>query len=176
MALAAEVPLTDGGRHVALGLEQFGDRRDAGRQIQVDRRAEQAMRGPVGASGEEGRDLQAGGALARHQGRTRRRAYRCRGVSLSEAGAVGGELIEVRRALILTTEAAEVVDAEVVGEEDHDVRRGLLGAERQEAGKRGEEQAEEEAGHALVLASGGFVQRVKPTSVPSWTLVYSLSA
>ncbi len=67
-------------------------------------------------------------------------------------------------------------DAEVVGEQDHDVRRGLLGAERQEAGKRGEEQAEEEAGHTLVLASGGFVQRVKPTSVPSWTLIYSLSA
>jgi hypothetical protein len=112
------------------------------------------MRGTVGASGEEGRDLQAGGALARHQGGARRRAYRSGGVSLREAGAVGGELIEVRRTLVLAAETAEVVDAEVVGEEDHDVRRGLLGAERQEAGKRGEEQAEEEAGHALVLASG----------------------
>ena len=175
MALAAEVPLADGGRHVALGLEQFGDRRDAGRQVQVDRRAEQAVRGAVGASGEEGGDLQPGRALARHQGGARRRAHRGRGVSLREAGAVGGEPIEVRRALVLPAEATEVVDPEVVGEEDHDVRRGLLGAERQEAGKRGEEQAEEGAGHALVLASGRFVQRVKPTSVPSWTLVYSLS-
>jgi hypothetical protein len=33
MALAAEVPLADGGGHVALGLEQFGDRRDAGWQM-----------------------------------------------------------------------------------------------------------------------------------------------
>jgi hypothetical protein len=70
MALAAEVPLADRGGDVALRFEQFGDRRDAGWQVQVDRRAEQAMRGTVGASGEEGRDLQAGGALARHQGGT----------------------------------------------------------------------------------------------------------
>ena len=47
-------------------------------------------------------------------------------VSLGEPGAVGGELIEVRRALVLATEAAEVVDAEVISEEDHEVRWGLL--------------------------------------------------
>ena len=33
-------------------------------------------------------------------------------------------------------------------------------------------QAAEGKGHAFVLASGLFVQRAKPTSVPSWTLVY----
>jgi len=172
MALASEVPLTHRRRGVAPGLEQLGDRLDTFRKMRVDRCGEHAMRGAVGASGEEGRDLQAGRALARHQGRARRRADGGRGVGLREARPFSGELVEVRRPLVLATEAAEVVDAEVVGEKDHEVGRGLLRTERGEAGKHGEEQAEEEAGHALVLASGWFVQRAKPTSVPAWTLVY----
>ena len=97
------------------------------------------MRGTVAATGEERGDLQASRTLAGHQGRAGRRADRSRGVGLGETGAFGGKLVQVGRVLILTAEAAEVVDAEVISEEDDEVGRGLL------RGGRGErEQGTEE--------------------------------
>ena len=109
--------------------------------------------------------------MAGQESGTRRRADGSRGVGLGEAGAFGGELIQVGRVLILATEATEVIDAEVVGEEDDEVGRGLLRGGRDQREQGAEEQSEEEAGHALGLTSRRVVQRAKPTSVPSWTFV-----
>jgi len=162
VAFAAEVPLAYGRGGVALGLEQLRNRLHAGREVGVDRRAQQPVRAAVGAAGEEGRDLEAGRTLAGQQAGARRRADRSRGVGLREARAFGGEFVQVRRALVLAAEAAEVVDAQVIGEEDHEVGRRLLRAGGDEREQGAEDEAEDEAGHSLGLTSAQIVQRAKP--------------
>ena len=54
-----------------------------------------------------------------------------------EPQSVGGEPIEVGRAVLLAAVRAEVIDAEIVGEDEHDVRRPLLEGRRAIAGDNG---------------------------------------
>src|SRR5687767_5740183 len=66
--------------------------------------------------------MQPGRRLARQNRRTRRRTNRLCAVGRRETRALGGEPIQVRRAMFLAPVAGEVVDAEIVGEDEDDIR------------------------------------------------------
>ena len=70
--------------------------------------------------------------LARHEGAARRGAHGVAGVDLREAHAVGCDAVDVRRLNPFLAVAADVADAEVVGEDENDVgltTAGGLGAQ-----------------------------------------------
>ena len=90
------------------------------------------MGGSVGAAREEGRNLESGWALAGEKASARGRADGGGGVGLGEAGTFAGKLVEVRRLLVLAAEAAKIVDAEIICEENDEVGLGLLRPGRDE--------------------------------------------
>jgi len=83
-------------------------------------------------------DASAGRVLADEDARTRGRAERAGGVGLSEARATLGQAIDIRGLVEGATEAAEIMRAQVVGEDEDHVR--LVGGEGRE---RGEEACQE---------------------------------
>ncbi len=67
------------------------------------------------------------------------RAHRRIGVRLGKAQTAGGEAIDIRRLVLAPSVAGEIGVAEVIGEDEHDVRRrgGGLGGKRQRSGRGG---------------------------------------
>ena len=79
------------------------------------------------------RDASAGGVLTGQDARARRGAQRAGGIGLRESDAAGGQPVEVGRLMILAAEAGEVAPAQVVGEDQDDVR--LVRGEGRERGE-----------------------------------------
>ena len=74
-------------------------------------------------------------SFARKNGRARWRTDRLRAVRAGEAHAIAGQLIEVWRVMLAASVTRQVVDAEVIGQDEDDVRGSGNGAscyERQE--------------------------------------------
>ena len=141
----AEVPLAKVRRRVTRNLECFGERMVVGLEagdaigdeyadftvlvlteafLELHRRQMADGRGDAGT----------GRVLAGQDARASRRAERAGGIRLREPDAAGGQAIEVGRLMILAAEAGEVAPAEVVGQDQDDIRL-ICGDGR----KRGEE-------------------------------------
>ena len=60
--------------------------------------------------------------LACEQAGARRRADRLRAIGRRKAHPLRGEFVEIRRRLILAAIAGKIVDAEIIGEDQHDIR------------------------------------------------------
>ena len=141
----AEVPLAEVRRRIAGSLQRLGDRMVVGLEagdalgdeyadftvlviaeafLELHHREMADGRGDAGT----------GRVLAGQDARACRRTERARGISLRQADAAGGQAVEVGRLMILAAEAGEVAAAEVVGQDQDDVRL-ICGDER----KRGEE-------------------------------------
>ena len=130
----AEVPLADDGRRVAGLLQGLRQRALLQRQAVLRPRPDHADLQPVPHR-----------IAARHQGGPRRGADRLH-VELLEPRARRRELVEVRRLDLLAAVEADVGIAQVVGQDEDDVRFALLRTGRIEKG-RCDEQGQDEAAH-----------------------------
>ena len=131
--LRAEVPLARHAGCVILLLQHLGDRRVAG--IQPDRRTRQER--PV--------DAHARVVAAGEDRGSRRRAHRRRDVEICEAASLGSHAVEVRRGETFLPKRPDVRVAEIVAENDDDIRRTIRSVKR-----KGGEQEEEEHFHATM--------------------------
>src|SRR5262249_23031795 len=120
-AFTAQVPFADVCGGVSRRLERLGEGRLFERQLRGDDGAQQWLVGPVGAAGDEVGEVEALRVLAGDQRGARRRADGAGGVGGGELYAVGGEAVEVRRAVVGAAVTAEVAGAEVVDQDDDDV-------------------------------------------------------
>src|SRR5687767_5491946 len=125
----AEAPLADGRGGVTAGLEGFGEGHFIGRQRLLAGELGPILFGePIpGAFFLVVADRGVTEVLAGHQRAARRRAYRRAGVELREPHSFGGELVEVRRLDVTLAIAAELAEAEIVADDQDDVRRPLGG-------------------------------------------------
>lgn len=130
-ALETEAPLSVAGGGVAAGLQQLGD--GDGGVGNGDLAGEKALflvedAAPgVGVVADEG----VAHVVAGHQGAARGGANGLAGVVAGEADALGGEAVDVGGADVFLAVAAEFGIAEVVGDDENDVRfflRGGVGA------------------------------------------------
>ena len=155
----AEVPFAGEERGIAGGFQGFGERgRVEGEAVGVVGGEERGVAFPRG--GLRGADVvgDAGalGPLAGEDAGARGGADGAGGVGIGEARALAGEAVEVRSLVERAAVAAEVLAAEVVGEEEDDVGRALRGCgggrgcggkgEGEEEGKREGEKEGKEAG------------------------------
>ncbi len=111
-ARLAQAPLAEEGRRVARVLEEVGERALALAQG-LDREGPAAGVAPHAG---------VAGVAPGHEHGARGRADRRAGVEVGEAQALGGQPVEVRRANELLAVGADVAVAEVVGEDEDDVR------------------------------------------------------
>ena len=120
---ATQVPLADAGRRVAGVVKHVGHRRFFERQ--VFRPIGHDQLGVIRhLAGDPIGDVQPGRVFAGEQGGTRRRAHGARGIVLREFHAVARELVDVRRFVELAAVAGQVGPAQIVGEDEDEVRLG----------------------------------------------------
>ena len=119
---AAEMPFAKQPRRIARALQQLRDRPFLQRQLALDARLPELLRWRVCAARQEVRDVQSRRAFPRHQRRPRRRANRLRRVGIRKAHAFLREAVEIRRAMILAAVAAQIIHAEVIRENEHNIR------------------------------------------------------
>lgn len=108
-----------------------------------DDRVEDALGGLVGASREKRREMQAGRGEAGEDGGAGRGTDGKGAIGAGEAGSLGGQAIQVGRAMVGPAVGPQVVDAEVVGQDEDDIRWACLGG-----GRMGGEQSESETEEA----------------------------
>ena len=114
-AVAAETPLADDAGVVARALEHLRERR-----VLAAQRDRVAVR-PVVAT-----DARVASVLAREERPARGRTAGAARVGLREAHPLAGEAVEVRRGKLLLPVATQVSPAQIVREDDDDVRAGLI--------------------------------------------------
>jgi len=131
LRLPAEMPLADQRCVVAVLLQQRGDGRVLGRQPDVRRR-----RAPQRLFETDGKTLR---IPAGDVGAAGRRADRRGSVRAREHDAFFGEGIERRGLVVRAAVAAQIAVAEIVGEDEHDIRapRRSGGYDAPRAGDRG---------------------------------------
>lgn len=134
----AEMPLADARRDVAGLAQHLREREFLQRELPFENRLKHFLRRSIGPARQEIRDVQPRRIFPREQRRARRRAHGLP-IRIREPHPLPCELVEVRRVVIGATVAVEIVDAEIVREDEDDVR--LV---RSEGHDRGDENAEEE--------------------------------
>ena len=132
----SEVPLADD----AGGVAEFGEAGGHRRATGLDDEASVA--------GQDAGALATPGVFARQERIARGRAGRGRAIAGGEACALHGELIEIRGRDGLGAVAAEVAPADVIGVEQHDVRRALIRGKDREDARQGN-QGQEAHGHLV---------------------------
>ncbi len=122
--LIAEVPLAEDRRGVAARLEDFGQRNFV--RMQADRlhRLQHLPAAVVLVQAHAAR------IAASEQCGSRRRADAAGRVAACEPHAFAGQAVDMRRAMQPRAEAADIAVAEVVAENDDEVRRWIGGRER----------------------------------------------
>ena len=145
-ARAAEAPFAETAGSVARGLEKFRERDGVGGDGELALGFQLAIIA----------DERVAGMFAGHKHATRGSADVVAGVVLGEFQALGGEAIEVRRADDFLAERADVAVAEIVGEDENDVRRATRSrVDRCREGDDAEGEREEaEGGHGEWLKAG----------------------
>ena len=147
----AEVPLADHAGRVAARLQQLGERDLVERQALGRAVAQHLRRRAAGDAVHAAADRQPAG----QQRRPARRAHRLD----VEAGPLlprRRHRVEARRAVVRAAEGAEIAVAQVVGEDDDDVRR--------------------RAPPAIGAASTARIDATRPTAIPDATSGFSMRA
>src|SRR5207237_748190 len=121
-ALAAEVPFADARGRVTGVTEALSQCPFRKRQLLFDDRMEKLLRRTVRPSRQIRRQVQTGRGLAGQDRRARRRANGLRDIGARETGPFSGEAVKIWRVMFAATVTGEVVRAEVIGENEDDVR------------------------------------------------------
>ena len=125
---AAEVPLAEDRRAVAVFPERFGERHLVQRQGRQLLGAQHLLEGMLPAARQPVRQAQPCRVLAGQERGARGRTDVRRRVRIGEAHAPLGERVDVGRLVERAAEYADVAPAQVVHEEEDDVRRLLSGS------------------------------------------------
>ena len=123
--VAAEVPLAEDRRAVAVFLEGFGERHFLQRQGRQLLGAQQPFEGMLPSARQPVRQAQPCRVLAGQQRGPRGRTDVRRRVRIGEAHALLGEGVDVGRVVERAAEDADVTPSHVVDQEEDDVRRSL---------------------------------------------------
>ena len=107
-------------------LEGFGQGRSAGDQGRLDLRLEQTLTWSIGSTGQIAGQVQASRVLARQERSARGRADRQAAISACVLDPFGGESIQVGSFVIGPAVATQVEHAEVIGQDQYDVRWSVL--------------------------------------------------
>ncbi|OPZ22818.1 MAG: hypothetical protein BWZ10_00236 [candidate division BRC1 bacterium ADurb.BinA364] len=130
-----QVPFADAGRGIAAVAQDFGD--GALARIEARPRARREHAG----------DADADRIAARHQRGARRRTDGRGDIERRQSHAFGGHAVDVRRFDIRRAEAAQVLIALVVGEDQHEIRRTAGGFRgKSESGRTAEASKQNSAG------------------------------
>ena len=135
LAELSEMPLADDRRRVSAGLQHFGDgdlvRRQTLRGIVAEHFRCRTRCHAVRAA--------SNGQASGQKRRAARRAHRLH-VEVRPLLTVGGHAIEARRSDVRAAERSKIAVPEIVGEDDHDVRRrGRLRRQRHRRNRAGEQ-------------------------------------
>ena len=141
----AEMPFSEESGFVAAGLQSLGEGDFIERQEWLNRRPLELLVRFVLAARQPVRDAQARGVFAGQDARARRRANRRGGVGIGKAHAFLRQAVKIGRFVKSASVATDVRPAEIIGEDENNVRLPRRGSGVQQSGcgeqARGSEKA-----------------------------------
>ena len=138
----AEMPLADIGGAVTGLTKRFGERELLEGQTSQEASGAELGFGIPTAGGKPVGEQQARGILAGKDGGARGRTEGAGGVSIGEAHAIAGELVDMRGLIVRTPVGADVAPADIVDQEEHDVE--FVGGRRRRGGAKPGGRSEEQ--------------------------------